>query len=66
MKIELNDEDVLELKLLKRNLEDKLTSERFRVAHSVQKPSMIRTTDEERELEHGTEVLGRILNQVQK
>ena len=62
MKIELTEDDVLELKLLKRNLDDKLTQ--VRTAENKQTASHRKTTDEERELEHGVEVLGRLLKQV--
>lgn len=62
MKIELNDNDALELKLLKRNLEDKLAG--VRTVENKSTASHRRTTDEERELEHGVEVLGKILRQL--
>lgn len=62
MNIELSDNDALELKMLKRNLEDKLAVTQR--AETKRTGTLRRTTDEERELEHGVEVLGRILKQL--
>lgn len=67
MEIEITENEVLELKLLRDRLERERLSERHQAAKRAHSdPEFIRTTDRERENDHAIETLNHIITRATK